>query len=53
MAPCDDIAQGQGMHAVLPLREVIAASVELIALANRFDRLPPLCNCARESRPPC
>jgi dihydroxy-acid dehydratase len=44
-AVCDGIAQGVGMHAVLPLRDVIAASVELMALANRFDGLVMLCNC--------
>ena len=45
VAPCDGIAQGQGMHAILPLRDVIAASVELMALANRFDGLVMLCSC--------
>jgi dihydroxy-acid dehydratase len=44
-AVCDGIAQGVGMHAVLPLRDVIAASVELMTLANRFDGLVLLCNC--------
>lgn len=44
-APCDGIAQGKGMHAVLPLREVIAASVELMGLANRLDGIVMLCNC--------
>ena len=45
VAPCDGIAQGRGMHAILPLRDVIAASVELMVLANRFDGLVMLCNC--------
>jgi dihydroxy-acid dehydratase len=45
VAPCDGIAQGRGMHAILPLREVIAASVELMTQANRFDGLVMLCNC--------
>lgn len=45
VAPCDGIAQGRGMHAILPLRDVIAASVELMALANRFDGLVMLCTC--------
>jgi dihydroxy-acid dehydratase len=45
VAPCDGIAQGRGMHAILPLRDVIAASVELMALANRFDGLVMLCSC--------
>lgn len=37
VAPCDGIAQGPGMHYVLPLRDVIAASVELMIEAHRFD----------------
>ncbi len=45
VAPCDGIAQGRGMHSVLPLRDVIAASVELIARANRFEGLALLCTC--------
>ncbi len=45
VAPCDGIAQGQGMHAILPLRDVIAASVELMVRANRFDGLVMLCSC--------
>ena len=45
VAPCDGIAQGQGMHSILPLRDVIAASIELMASANRFDGLVMLCSC--------
>jgi dihydroxy-acid dehydratase len=45
VAPCDGIAQGQGMHYILPLRDVIAASIELMVGANRFDGLVMLCNC--------
>ena len=45
VAPCDGIAQGRGMHYILPLREVIAASIELMAGANRFDGLVMLCSC--------
>jgi len=45
VAPCDGIAQGQGMHSILPLRDVIAASVELMVNANRFDGLVMLCSC--------
>ena len=45
VAPCDGIAQGAGMHYVLPLRDVIAASVELMARANRFDGIVMLCSC--------
>ena len=45
VAPCDGIAQGKGMHYVLPLRDVIAASVELMAGAHQFDGLVMLCTC--------
>jgi dihydroxy-acid dehydratase len=45
VAPCDGIAQGRGMHYILPLREIIASSVELMVEANRFDGLVMLCNC--------
>jgi len=45
VAPCDGIAQGKGMHNVLPLRDVIAASIELMVEANQFDGLVMLCNC--------
>jgi dihydroxy-acid dehydratase len=45
VAPCDGIAQGRGMHYILPMRDVIAASIELMAGANRFDGLIMLCNC--------
>ena len=44
-APCDGIAQGRGMHYILPLRDIIAASVELMAGANRFDGLVMLGTC--------
>jgi len=45
VAVCDGIAQGPGMHAILPLRDVIAASVELMARAHRFDGLVLLGSC--------
>ena len=45
LGPCDGIAQGRGMHYVLPMRDLIAASVELMAGANRFDGLVMLCSC--------
>ncbi len=45
IAPCDGIAQGRGMHYILPVRDVIAASIELMAGANRFDGLVMLCSC--------
>ena len=45
VAPCDGIAQGKGMHNILPFRDVIAASIELMVRANQFDGLVMLCNC--------
>lgn len=45
VAPCDGIAQGAGMHYILPLRDIIAASVELMVQAHQFDGLVCLCTC--------
>lgn len=45
VAACDGIAQGRGMHYILPMRDVIAASIELMVGANRFDGLVMLCSC--------
>ncbi len=45
IATCDGIAQGRGMHYVLPMRDVIAASVELMAGANGFQGLVMLASC--------
>jgi dihydroxy-acid dehydratase len=45
MALCDGIVQGQGMHSVLPSRDLIAASVELTARAYGFDALVCLASC--------
>ena len=45
IAPCDGIAQGRGMHYVLPARDIVAASVELMAAAHRFDALVCLASC--------
>ncbi|MBI2193655.1 MAG: dihydroxy-acid dehydratase [Planctomycetes bacterium] len=45
VAPCDGIAQGAGMHYVLPLRDIIAASVELMVEAHQFDAVVCLCTC--------
>lgn len=43
---CDGIAMGHiGMHYSLPLRELIADSVESIAMAHAFDGLILLTNC--------
>jgi dihydroxy-acid dehydratase len=45
IALCDGICQGKGMHAVLPSREVIAASIELTARAYEFSALVCLASC--------
>ncbi|MDI3535002.1 MAG: dihydroxy-acid dehydratase [Thermosediminibacterales bacterium] len=45
IAPCDGIAQGRGMHYILPSRDIICASIELMVEANRFDGLVMLCSC--------
>lgn len=45
IAPCDGIVQGVGMHYVLPSRDIIAASVELMAQAHQFDGMVMLCSC--------
>ena len=44
-APCDGMAQGGGMHAILPQRDLIAASVEAMARAHGFDGMVFLCSC--------
>jgi dihydroxy-acid dehydratase len=45
VAPCDGISQGKGMHYVLPTRDIVAASVELMAGANRFEGMVLLGTC--------
>jgi dihydroxy-acid dehydratase len=45
IAICDGIAQGPGMHAVLPSREIIAASVELMLRAYNFSGMVTLASC--------
>ena len=45
VAPCDGIAQGEGMHYVLPLRDVVAASVELMVKAHGFDAVVMVGSC--------
>ena len=45
IAPCDAIAQGAGMHYVLPSRDIIAASVEMMIQAHQFDGMVMLCSC--------
>ena len=43
--PCDGIAQGKGMHYILPQRDLIAASAEAMVEAHGFDGLVFLCSC--------
>jgi dihydroxy-acid dehydratase len=44
-APCDGMAQGAGMHYILPQRDLIAASTEAMAGAHGFDGLVFLGSC--------
>lgn len=44
-APCDGMAQGGGMHYILPQRDLIAASIETMVEAHGFDGLVFLCSC--------
>ncbi len=46
MAPCDGIAQGhEGMHYILPSRDIIANDVEMMIQAHRLDAVVLLCSC--------
>lgn len=46
IAPCDGIAEGRlGIRYVLPARDVIAASIEVMVRAHRFDGLVLLGSC--------
>jgi len=45
IAACDGIAQGEGMHYILPSREVIAASVEMMVKAHSAQAMVMLCSC--------
>ena len=43
---CDGIAQGhEGMHYILPTRDLIANSIEMMIQAHRLDALVLLCSC--------
>ncbi len=42
---CDGIAHGPGGNYVLPTRDIIAASVELMVEAHQFDAMVCLCSC--------
>lgn len=44
-APCDGMAQGDGMHYVLPERDLIAGAIEGMANAHSFDGMVFLCSC--------
>ncbi len=44
-APCDGIAQGEGMHFILPQRDLIAASVEAMVMAHGFEGMVMLASC--------
>lgn len=44
-APCDGMAQGLGMHYILPSRDLIAGAAESMANAHDFDGLVFLCSC--------
>ena len=44
-APCDGMAQGEGMHYILPQRDLIAASIETMVEAHGFDGLVFLASC--------
>jgi dihydroxy-acid dehydratase len=45
IAACDGIAQGEGMHYILPSREIIAASVEMMVKAHSAEAMVMLCSC--------
>lgn len=44
-APCDGMAQGEGMHYILPQRDLIAGSAEAMVNAHGFDGLVFMCSC--------
>ncbi len=44
-APCDGIAQGEGMHSILPSRDLIAGSIEAMVRSHGFDGLVFMCSC--------
>ncbi|MEM2194239.1 MAG: dihydroxy-acid dehydratase [Candidatus Methanomethylicia archaeon] len=46
IAVCDGIAQGHvGMKYVLPSRDIIASSIEIMVEAHQFDALVAICTC--------
>jgi dihydroxy-acid dehydratase len=44
-APCDGMAQGPGMHYILPQRDLIAASIEAMVRAHGFEGVVMLGSC--------
>jgi dihydroxy-acid dehydratase len=44
-APCDGMAQGPGMHYILPQRDLIAASIEAMVGAHGFEGVVMLGSC--------
>lgn len=44
-APCDGMAQGEGMRFILPQRDLIAASVEAMVKAHGFQGMVMLASC--------
>ncbi|MBA4422469.1 MAG: dihydroxy-acid dehydratase [Syntrophus sp. (in: bacteria)] len=44
-APCDGMAQGPGMHYILPQRDLIAASIEAMVGAHGFEGIVMLGSC--------
>ncbi|GAB4352042.1 MAG: dihydroxy-acid dehydratase [Candidatus Abyssubacteria bacterium] len=45
IGPCDGIAQGRGMHYILPSRDIVAASVECMAGAHQVDGIVFIGSC--------
>jgi dihydroxy-acid dehydratase len=46
IAACDGIAQGhEGMHYILPTRDLIANDIEMMVQAHRLDAIVLLCSC--------
>jgi dihydroxy-acid dehydratase len=44
-APCDGIAQGAGMHYILPMREIVAAGAEMALKAHGCQAAVMICSC--------
>ena len=44
-SPCDGNGQGEGMHYILPQRDLIAASIEAMANSQGYDGMVFMCSC--------